>query len=200
MMLLNGSTMSKTRAVVAAATARGRITTVATAAQSRLDTFQNERRHSTMYTRTGPCTQQLPRREPPRRQVLLSRSLTTSSPLPAAPLSATPLTDYFASVEYGNIKVSLPAPTVGLIELHRPAALNALSDALFADLMHALRVFDDADGVNPSNEVGCIVLTGSTKAFAAGADISQMKDKTFDYTYKTVSKQISFLLYLRGCF
>jgi Enoyl-CoA hydratase/isomerase len=173
--------MSKTRAVVAAATARGR--TVATAAQSRLDTFQNERRYS-----TGPRTQQLPRREPPRTQVLLSRSLTTSSPLPATPLSATPLTDYFALVEYGNIKVSLPTPTVGLIELHRPAALNALSDALFADLMHALRVLDDADGVNPSNEVGCIVLTGSTKAFAAGADISQMKDKTFDYTYKTVSR------------
>jgi enoyl-CoA hydratase/carnithine racemase len=67
---------------------------------------------------------------------------------------------------------------VGLITLNRPKALNALSDALFGDLIHAARALDSDDSVR------CMVLTGSTKAFAAGADISEMKDKTFDYTYK----------------
>jgi len=51
---------------------------------------------------------------------------------------------------------------VGVITLHRPRALNALCDALFEDLIHAARALDD-DG-----EIGCIVLTGSGKAFAAG--------------------------------
>jgi hypothetical protein len=51
---------------------------------------------------------------------------------------------------------------VGVITLHRPRALNALCDALFEDLIHAARALDD-DG-----EIGCIVITGSGKAFAAG--------------------------------
>jgi hypothetical protein len=69
---------------------------------------------------------------------------------------------------------------VGLIRLHRPKAMNALSDALFQDLIHAATALDQDDSV------GCLVLTGSTKAFAAGADIAEMKDRTFDYTYKKV--------------
>jgi enoyl-CoA hydratase len=62
---------------------------------------------------------------------------------------------------------------VGLIMLNRPAALNALCDALMIELGAALRGFDADDAV------GAIVLTGSEKAFAAGADIKEMKDKTF---------------------
>jgi enoyl-CoA hydratase len=55
-----------------------------------------------------------------------------------------------------------------LITLHRPQALNALNDALMDELGHALLAFDADDGI------GCIVLTGSEKAFAAGADIAAM--------------------------
>jgi hypothetical protein len=63
--------------------------------------------------------------------------------------------------------------TVGLITLHRPSALNALSEALFTDLLHAAKAFDQDE------QIGCLVLTGSTKAFAAGADIKEMSDITF---------------------
>jgi enoyl-CoA hydratase/carnithine racemase len=80
---------------------------------------------------------------------------------------------------YEYIKVEKRADIgVGLLTLDRPKALNALCDGLFADLLHAARALDDDD------EIGCMVLTGSQKAFAAGADISEMKDKTFDHTYK----------------
>ena len=62
---------------------------------------------------------------------------------------------------------------VGLITLNRPKALNALNATLIDEMSAALRAFDaDAD-------VGCMVLTGSEKAFAAGADIKEMADKTF---------------------
>lgn len=73
-------------------------------------------------------------------------------------------------------------PGVGLITLHRPKALNALCDGLFADLIHAATALDQN-----YDDIGCMVLTGSTKAFAAGADISEMKDRTFDYAYTKVS-------------
>jgi len=67
---------------------------------------------------------------------------------------------------------------VGIVTLHRPKALNALSDALFEDLIHALRAFEDDDAI------GCIVITGSGKAFAAGADISEMSKLEFATVYK----------------
>ena len=51
---------------------------------------------------------------------------------------------------------------VGIITLNRPKALNALCDALFEDLIHAAKAFDADD------DIGCIVITGSGKAFAAG--------------------------------
>ena len=82
--------------------------------------------------------------------------------------------------KYEYIKVEKTDGGVGLITLDRPKALNALCDDLFKDLVHAGQALD-AD-----NDVGCMVLTGSTKAFAAGADISEMKDRTFDYAYQTV--------------
>jgi enoyl-CoA hydratase len=62
---------------------------------------------------------------------------------------------------------------VGLITLNRPQALNALNDALMDELGAALLAFDADDGI------GVVVLTGSDKAFAAGADIGAMKDWTY---------------------
>ena len=61
---------------------------------------------------------------------------------------------------------------VGVITLNRPQALNALNAALNAELAQAIAALDADDGI------GCIVITGSEKAFAAGADIKEMADKT----------------------
>ena len=63
--------------------------------------------------------------------------------------------------------------SVALITLNRPKALNALNAALIGELGTALLSYDADD------EVGCIVITGSEKAFAAGADIKEMAEKTF---------------------
>jgi len=68
---------------------------------------------------------------------------------------------------------------VGLITLNRPKALNALNDALMDELGEVLAGFD-AD-----ENIGCIVLTGSDKAFAAGADIGAMKDWSYMDVYKS---------------
>jgi enoyl-CoA hydratase len=66
---------------------------------------------------------------------------------------------------------------VGLIRLNRPQALNALNSKVLADLLAAARVFDtDAD-------IGAMVITGSEKAFAAGADIKEMQAKTYVEAY-----------------
>jgi enoyl-CoA hydratase len=62
---------------------------------------------------------------------------------------------------------------VGLIRLNRPQALNALSSPLIEDLNTAL------EGFERDPNIGAIVLTGSEKAFAAGADIKEMQDKSF---------------------
>jgi enoyl-CoA hydratase/carnithine racemase len=67
---------------------------------------------------------------------------------------------------------------VGLIQLDRPKALNALNSALMRELGEALIKFD-AD-----ETIGAIVITGSEKAFAAGADIKEMQSKTFVDAYK----------------
>ncbi|GAB5468882.1 MAG: enoyl-CoA hydratase [Rhodospirillales bacterium] len=67
---------------------------------------------------------------------------------------------------------------VGLIRLYRPKALNALCAQLVDELGQALRAFDADDAI------GCILLTGSEKAFAAGADIKEMKDKTYQDVLK----------------
>ena len=66
---------------------------------------------------------------------------------------------------------------VGLITLNRAKALNALNAALIAELKQALDSFEADD------EVGAIVITGNDKAFAAGADIKEMQDKTFIDAY-----------------
>lgn len=62
---------------------------------------------------------------------------------------------------------------VGLVTLNRPKALNALNDGLMDELGSALLAFDADDGI------GAIVITGSEKAFAAGADIAAMKDWSY---------------------
>jgi enoyl-CoA hydratase len=68
---------------------------------------------------------------------------------------------------------------VGLITLNRPKALNALNDELMTELGAALLGFDGDEGI------GAIVLTGSDKAFAAGADIGAMKDWSYMDVFKS---------------
>jgi enoyl-CoA hydratase len=77
---------------------------------------------------------------------------------------------------YENITVEQHGP-VGLIRLNRPAALNALCAALIQDLGQALDAFERDDGI------GCLVLTGSDKAFAAGADIKEMAERSYMDVY-----------------
>lgn len=79
---------------------------------------------------------------------------------------------------YQNILVETRG-RVGLITLNRPKQLNALNDDLMDELGEALSKFDADDGV------GAILITGSEKAFAAGADIAAMKDWSFMEVYKT---------------
>ncbi|HJW27068.1 MAG TPA: enoyl-CoA hydratase-related protein, partial [Rhodocyclaceae bacterium] len=67
---------------------------------------------------------------------------------------------------------------VGFITLNRPQQLNALCDPLVDEIATALDTFE-AD-----ESIGCIVLTGSEKAFAAGADIGAMKNFSYMDAYK----------------
>jgi enoyl-CoA hydratase len=61
---------------------------------------------------------------------------------------------------------------VGIVQLNRPKVLNALNREIMSEVSDALEAFDN------SNEIGCIVLTGNERAFAAGADIDRMADAT----------------------
>ena len=79
---------------------------------------------------------------------------------------------------YENILVETRGK-VGLITLNRPQALNALSPALMRELGSALLAYEADDGI------GAIVLTGTEKAFAAGADIKAMKDWGYMDVYKS---------------
>jgi len=67
---------------------------------------------------------------------------------------------------------------VGVIKLNRPNALNALNGQLIAELTQALDAFEEDAGI------GCIVITGNDKAFAAGADIKEMQAKSYMQAYK----------------
>jgi enoyl-CoA hydratase len=73
---------------------------------------------------------------------------------------------------YENIIVETKG-RVGLIRLNRPNALNALNRALSAELTQAVEAFE-ADA-----NIGCMLITGSEKAFAAGADIKEMASKSY---------------------
>jgi enoyl-CoA hydratase len=78
---------------------------------------------------------------------------------------------------YENILVETRG-RVGLVTLNRPKALNALNDALMDELGAALKSFDGDDGI------GAIVVTGSEKAFAAGADIGAMASYSYMDVYR----------------
>ncbi|HVY42177.1 MAG TPA: enoyl-CoA hydratase [Hyphomicrobiaceae bacterium] len=78
---------------------------------------------------------------------------------------------------YNNILVETRG-RVGLITLNRPSALNALNSALVSELSQALDAYEADEGI------GCIVITGSAKAFAAGADIKEMQSKSYMDVYK----------------
>ena len=78
---------------------------------------------------------------------------------------------------YENILVTVEGQ-VGIITLSRPEALNALNRQLTAELSEAAAAFD----ADPA--IGAIVITGSDRAFAAGADIKEIKDKTFAEVYE----------------
>ena len=68
---------------------------------------------------------------------------------------------------------------VGIVTLNRPKQLNALNDQLIDELSAALKAFDADD------EIGCMIVTGSEKAFAAGADIAAMASYSFADAYKS---------------
>ena len=80
-------------------------------------------------------------------------------------------------MDYQNILASRDG-AVAIVTLNRPKALNALNSELLAELVHALENFD-AD-----EHVRAIVITGSERAFAAGADIKEMAPKSYMDTYK----------------
>jgi len=83
------------------------------------------------------------------------------------------------STTYENVIVEKMDGNVAQITLNRPKALNALCMALYIDLHTALVELDK------DPEVGAIVLTGSVKAFAAGADIKEMEPRTYPDTFVT---------------
>nr|QBH73214.1 putative cyclohex-1-ene-1-carboxyl-CoA hydratase [Liposcelis bostrychophila] len=94
----------------------------------------------------------------------------------------------FACATHGNyefIKTDIVGKekSVGLIQLNRPKALNALCAGLMTEVNHALDHFEQDDNVK------VVVLTGSEKAFAAGADIKEMQDMTFSDCAKGKSLQ-----------
>ncbi|WP_066733915.1 enoyl-CoA hydratase [Cupriavidus sp. D384] len=80
-------------------------------------------------------------------------------------------------MSYENILVETRG-RVGLVTLNRPKALNALNDALMDELGAALTAFDADEAI------GCIVITGSERAFAAGADIGMMAKYSYMDVYK----------------
>jgi len=80
-------------------------------------------------------------------------------------------------MSYEFIQVTTEADQVGVITLNRPKQLNALNGELMVELGHALKAFD-AD-----SKIGCIIITGNEKSFAAGADIAAMANFSFADVY-----------------
>ncbi|TWO70448.1 enoyl-CoA hydratase [Caenimonas sedimenti] len=78
---------------------------------------------------------------------------------------------------YETIEVRTEAGKVGIVTLNRPKQLNALNDQLMDELGTALKAFD----ADPA--IGCMIVTGSEKAFAAGADIAAMAKYTYADVY-----------------
>jgi enoyl-CoA hydratase len=80
-------------------------------------------------------------------------------------------------MSYEFIQVRTEADKVGVITLNRPKQLNALNGELMVELGHALKEMD------ANTALGCIIITGNEKAFAAGADISSMTKLNFADVY-----------------
>ena len=95
-----------------------------------------------------------------------------SIPAPAADAATPPATRDAPPTRYETIIVER-RDRVGLITLNRPKSLNALNVRMSREVVSALKTFDVDDNI------GAIVITGSPRAFAAGADIEEMADKTF---------------------
>ena len=93
--------------------------------------------------------------------------------------------------EYENIIVETPVEKVGLVRLNRPKQLNALNNVLMGELHQALAAFD----ADPN--IGCMIITGNERAFAAGADIKQMSEQThIEYMMtRSVSDNFNFTPY-----
>jgi enoyl-CoA hydratase len=81
-------------------------------------------------------------------------------------------------MNYELIQVRTEAGKIGIVTLNRPKQLNALNDQLMNELGAALKAFDADDAI------GCMVITGSEKAFAAGADIGAMANYSYADVYK----------------
>lgn len=80
---------------------------------------------------------------------------------------------FLGAFEYVKISKAGAKNNVGIIQLNRPKALNALCDGLMWEVAKALDVLEK------DNDVGAIIITGSEKAFAAGADIKEMQNNTY---------------------
>ncbi|KAM7191427.1 ClpP/crotonase-like domain containing protein [Rhypophila sp. PSN 637] len=110
------------------------------------------------------------------RRPVASRFQPSSLPLVAG---VRKLSSPATSSNYEYIQVSEPRPGVGQVTLNRPKALNALCTPLITELNAALTEFQS------SPTIRAILLTGSQKAFAAGADIKEMAPLTFSQAYTT---------------
>ncbi|XP_026490813.2 probable enoyl-CoA hydratase, mitochondrial [Vanessa tameamea] len=112
-------------------------------------------------------------------RALLSKNVINTGRFAAA--SNTSLIKFYSTApEYENIKVDIVGAkkNVGLIQLNRPKALNALCNALFKELGKVVIDFD-AD-----EKISAIVITGNEKAFAAGADIKEMQNNNYSSNAK----------------
>ncbi|KAF9147183.1 putative enoyl-CoA hydratase, mitochondrial [Linnemannia schmuckeri] len=98
----------------------------------------------------------------------LTRAFSAYTPAQNAVAPASPKLEYLLTETRGR---------VALVTLHRPKALNALCNGLFVELNQVLKDFDN------NKDIGSIVITGSERAFAAGADIKEMKDRQFIENY-----------------
>ncbi|KJE96080.1 enoyl Coenzyme A hydratase [Capsaspora owczarzaki ATCC 30864] len=104
------------------------------------------------------------------------RALSTATAASAGSSAAVP---DVSKLSFNTLLVSKPTANVGLVTLNRPKALNALCDDLMSELNTALEHFH----ADPT--VGAIVITGSERAFAAGADIKEMQPLTYSKCVNT---------------
>ncbi|XP_028174303.1 probable enoyl-CoA hydratase, mitochondrial [Ostrinia furnacalis] len=112
-------------------------------------------------------------------RVLLGKNVVNTSRV--ATLSNTGLVKFYsAAPSYENIKTEVVGAkkNVGIVQLYRPKALNALCKPLFQELGQAVKAFDADDSIS------AIIITGNEKAFAAGADIKEMQNNTYSSNQK----------------